>query len=76
MTTRHFWTQNDPFTLKNFFFRKTIDIIFMCLLAPLIVQFFKKSLQLIHCSYSNSYNDSYSYVFLRTMPWLMWTSRQ
>ena len=76
MTTRHFWTQNDPFTLKKIFFRKTIVIIFMCLLAPLIVQFFKKSLQLIHCSYSNSYNDSYSYVFLRTMPWLMWTSRQ
>ena len=76
MTTRHFWTQNDPFTLKKIFFRKTIDIIFMCLLAPLIVQFFKKSLQLIHYSYSNSYNDSYSYVFLRTMPWLMWTSRQ
>ena len=56
MTTRHFWAQNDPFALKKFFFRKTIDIILMYLLAFLIVQNFKKSLQLIQYSYS--YDDT------------------
>ena len=56
MTTRHFWVQNDPFPLKKFFFRKTIDIILMYLLAFLIVQNFKKSLQLIQYSYS--YDDT------------------
>ena len=40
--------QNDPFALKNFFFRKTIDTNFMYLLALFIVQnFFKKCLEWI-----------------------------
>ena len=56
MTTYHFWAQNDPFALKNFFF--TIDKILMYLLAPLIAETFKKLLQLIHCSYSYSYDDT------------------
>ena len=43
MTTYHFWAQNDPFALKNFFF--TIDKILMYLLAPLIAETFKKLLQ-------------------------------
>ena len=40
-------------TVKPFFFRKTIDIIFMYLLALLTVQNFKKSLELSQ-SYSNT----------------------
>ena len=37
---------------RNFFFRKTTDVISIYLLAPLIIQNVKKSLQLIHFSYS------------------------
>ena len=44
MRMHHFWAQNDPFApnKKNFF--ENINIIFIYLLAPFIVQSFKKIL--------------------------------
>ena len=39
MTANQFWTQNGALVLKNFL-GKTIDIIFMYLLAPFIVEDF------------------------------------
>ena len=40
---RHFWAQNGPFAPNNFFW-KIINIILIYLLAPFIVQNFKKIL--------------------------------
>ena len=49
MRMHHFWTQNGPFAPnKKFFLKKIINIIFIYLLAPFIVQNFKKK------SYSGS----------------------
>ena len=44
MWMHHFWAQNGPFALNNFFFSKIIDITLIYLLAPFIVQNFKKIL--------------------------------
>ena len=44
MRMHHFWAQNGPFAPNNFFFWKIINIIFIKLLAPFIVQQFKKIL--------------------------------
>ena len=45
MRMHHFWTQNGPFAPnKKFFLKKIINIIFIYLLAPFIVQNLKKSL--------------------------------
>ena len=40
----HFWAQNGPFAPSKFFFWKIINIILIYLLAPFIVQNFKKIL--------------------------------
>ena len=53
MIMHHFWAQMAYFFAK-IFFQKTININFMCLLAPSIVQNFKKSLDQI---------DSYDIIF-------------
>ena len=44
MWMHHFWAQNGPFALNIFFFSKIIDITLIYLLAPFIVQNFKKIL--------------------------------
>ena len=41
---RHFWAQNGPFAPNKIFFWKIINITLMYLLAPFIVQNFKKIL--------------------------------
>ena len=43
MRMHHFWAQNGPFAPNNFFW-KIINIILIYLLAPFIVQNFKKIL--------------------------------
>ena len=50
MTMHYFWAQNGPFALKNFF-GNTIDIIFMFLLTPFIVQTLKKMIECIQNKY-------------------------
>ena len=45
MRMHYFWAQNHPLAPNENFFRKTINIIFMYLLAPFIVQKFKKILR-------------------------------
>ena len=40
--THYFWTQSDPFALKKFFSRKTINVISIYFLASFIVQNLKK----------------------------------
>ena len=42
MTAHHFCAQNVPFGLNKIFFRKAINIIFMNLFNPFIVENFKK----------------------------------
>ena len=44
MTMRHFWAENGPLAPNNFFFEKIIIIILIYLLAPFIVQNYKKIL--------------------------------
>ena len=44
MRIHHFWAQNDPFALNKIFFWKIINITLIYVLAPFIVQNFKKSL--------------------------------
>ena len=43
MTMHHFWSQNGQLSLNNFFV-KIINIFLIYLLAPFIVQNFKKNL--------------------------------
>ena len=45
MRTLHFWTQNSPFAPNENFFRNTINIISMYLLAPCTEQNFFKNLR-------------------------------
>ena len=52
MKMSHFWAQNSPFAPNNNFLGKIFIIIFIYLLAPFIVQNFKKFLQWIQ-----SYED-------------------
>ena len=40
----HFWVQNDPFAPNKFFLDKIVNIIFLYVLVPFIVQNFKKIL--------------------------------
>ena len=42
MKSHHFQAQNGPLAQNNIFFGKTINIIFMYLFAPFIMQIFKK----------------------------------
>ena len=49
----HFWTQNDPFAPSKNFLGNIINTIFIYLLAPFIVQNFKKFLEWIQ-----SYEDA------------------
>ena len=44
MRMHHFWAQNDPFAPNKKKFFENINIIFIYLLAPFIVQSFKKIL--------------------------------
>ena len=53
MSMHHFWAHNDPFAPNKFFFSKIINIILIYLLAPFIVQNFKKFFQQIQ-SYENA----------------------
>ena len=53
MKSHHFQAQNGPLAQNDIFFGKTINLIFMYLFAPFIMQIFKKrSLALIQ-----SYED-------------------
>ena len=62
----HFWAQNDPFTLKKTFFRKTIDTIFMYLSVPLLCKILKRSLEWIQ-----SYDDtSFFGPKMTQLPWV------
>ena len=40
--SHHFWVQNGPIAQNDIYFGKTINLIFMYLLAPVIMQNFKK----------------------------------
>ena len=44
MRIHHFWAQNGPFAPNKCFFWKIINITLICLLAPFVVQNFKKIL--------------------------------
>ena len=47
LRAHHFRAHNNPFTLDKIFFAKITNTNFICLLAPFIVQNFKKSLECI-----------------------------
>ena len=53
MRVCHFWAENDPFVMNNFFLVQTIIITFIYLLALFIVQNLKRFLQQIQ-----SYEDA------------------